>query len=185
MIYTVLDMFNTIDPDKICDLEGAKIAIRLLLNVIEDFQSQLLSLREENQRLRDEINRLKGEQGKPKIKGNTSKPPPTNHSSEAERHQSRKRHKRSKKAEIQIDREIDFAWILNPVTDWDSMHTKYLLGELRTLRAQESGFGIDLSLHIEKMKEVLATREHIPNKVEAKAARQARAKGRGHGSRRR
>jgi hypothetical protein len=55
--------------------------------------------------LRDENNRLKGEQGKPKIKGNTSKPPATNHSSEAERHQSRQRHKRSKKAEIQIDRE--------------------------------------------------------------------------------
>ena len=51
------------------------------------------------------VNRLKGEQGKPKIKGNTPKPPPTNHSSENERRQSRHRHKKSKKAEIQIDRE--------------------------------------------------------------------------------
>jgi hypothetical protein len=48
---------------------------------------------------------LKGEQGKPKIKGNSPKPPPTDHSSENERHQSRQRHKKSKKAEIQIDRE--------------------------------------------------------------------------------
>jgi hypothetical protein len=48
---------------------------------------------------------LKGEQGKPNIKGNTPKPPPTDHSSENERHQSRQRHKKSKKAEIQIDRE--------------------------------------------------------------------------------
>ena len=87
--------------------------------------------------------------------------------------------------EIQTNLEIDLAWILNPVIDWDSMHTRYLLGVLNTLRAQEGGFGVDLSLHIEKMKEVLATREHIPNKIEAKAARQAKAKERGHGSRRR
>lgn len=58
-----LDMFKNID--KMGDLEGAQIAIRLLLNVIEDFQSQILSLKEENQQLRDENNRLKGEQGRP------------------------------------------------------------------------------------------------------------------------
>jgi len=53
----------------------------------------------------DEVNRLKGEQGKPKIKGNSPNRQPTDHSSENERHQSRQRHKKSKKAEIQIDRE--------------------------------------------------------------------------------
>ena len=63
------------------------------------------SLKEENQRLRDEINRMKGEQGKPKNKGNRPQPTSSNHSSEAERKKARPRHKQSKKAEIEIDRE--------------------------------------------------------------------------------
>ena len=60
-------VLKNIDPNQICDLEGAKTAIRLLMNVIEDLQTQVLSLKEENQRLRDENNRLKGEQGRPDI----------------------------------------------------------------------------------------------------------------------
>ena len=56
---------------------------------------------EEIQRLRDENNRLKGEQGKPKIKAN--KPVP-NESSEKERRESKPRHKEAKQAKIRIDR---------------------------------------------------------------------------------
>jgi len=85
--------------------ENARELIGQLLNMVEKLSADLRDAQIENQRLRDENNRLKGEQGKPKIKGNTPKSPPTNHSSENERHQSRQRHKRSKKAEIQIDRE--------------------------------------------------------------------------------
>lgn len=85
--------------------ENAGELIGQLLNMVEKLSADLRDAQVENQRLRDENNRLKGEQGKPKIKGNTPKSPPTNHSSENERHQSRQRHKRSKKAEIQIDRE--------------------------------------------------------------------------------
>ena len=55
--------------------------------------------------MRDEVNRLKGEQGKPKIKGNTPKPPAEDQSSEKERHKTRQRHKSSKNADIHIDRE--------------------------------------------------------------------------------
>ena len=60
-----------------------------------------------NQEIRNEINRLKGEQGKPNIKGNKHRAQPAqNHSSERER-RSRplERGKKSKKAEIKIDRE--------------------------------------------------------------------------------
>jgi hypothetical protein len=85
--------------------ENARELIGQLSNLVEKLSADLRDAQVENQRLRDENNRLKGEQGKPKIKGNTPKSPPTNHSSENERHQSRQRHKRSKKAEIQIDRE--------------------------------------------------------------------------------
>lgn len=97
-------MFDKLDLKAIQD-ENARELIGQLMNLVEKLSADLRDAQVENQRLRDENNRLKGEQGKPKIKGNTSKPPPTNHSSEAERHQSRQRHKRSKKAEIQIDRE--------------------------------------------------------------------------------
>ena len=85
--------------------ENARELIGQLMNLVEKVSADLRDAQVENQRLRDENNRLKGEQGKPKIKGNTPKSPPTNHSSENERHKSRQRHKRSKKAEIQIDRE--------------------------------------------------------------------------------
>jgi hypothetical protein len=85
--------------------ENARELIGQLLNMVEKLSADLRDAQVENQRLRDENNRLKGEQGKPKIKGNTPKSPPTNHSSENERHKSRQRHKRSKIAEIQIDRE--------------------------------------------------------------------------------
>jgi hypothetical protein len=64
-------------------------------------------LREDVQPLRDEINRLKGEQGQPQIKPN-QKPAgaaPTNHSSERERRQSKARHKTSKVDQIKVDRE--------------------------------------------------------------------------------
>ena len=97
-------MFDKLDLNAIQD-ENARELIGQLMNLVEKVSADLRDAQVENQRLRDENNCLKGEQGKPKIKGNTSKPPPTNHSSEAERHKSRQRHKRSKKAEIQIDRD--------------------------------------------------------------------------------
>src|SRR5665647_733958 len=97
-------MFDHLDLNAIQD-ENARELIRQLLNLVEKLSADLGDAQVEIQRLRDEVNRLKGEQGKPKIKGNTPKPPPTDHSSENERHKSRQRHKKSKKAEIQIDRE--------------------------------------------------------------------------------
>jgi hypothetical protein len=60
-------------------------------------------LTEENQRLHDENNRLKGEQGKPRILPNKGR---GDRSSEKERRQSRPHHKESKQAHIQIDREV-------------------------------------------------------------------------------
>ncbi|MCP4049502.1 MAG: hypothetical protein GY730_02195, partial [bacterium] len=48
----------------------ANDTITVLLNVIEVLSSENATLRETAQNLKDENNRLKGEQGKPKIKGN-------------------------------------------------------------------------------------------------------------------
>jgi hypothetical protein len=86
--------------------ENARELVKRLLNMVEQLSREVGELRVENQRLRDENNRLKGEQGKPYIKGN--KPQPTakaDHSSEAERRKKRVRHKKSKKVELQIDRD--------------------------------------------------------------------------------
>jgi len=96
-------MLDNLDLNAIQD-ENARELIRQVLNLVEKLSADMRDLQVENQRLRDEVNRLKGEQGKPNIKGNTPKPPPNNHSSENERHQSRQRHKKSKNAKIQIDR---------------------------------------------------------------------------------
>jgi len=97
-------MLNNLDLNAIRD-ESARELIRRLLNLIEKLSADLRDAQAENQRLRDEINRLKGEQGKPKIKANTAKQPATDHSSEKERGKPRQHTKGSKKAKIQIDRE--------------------------------------------------------------------------------
>jgi hypothetical protein len=83
--------------------EHARALLVRLLNLIEDLSADLRAAQDENQRLRDEINRLKGEQGKPTVPPNT--PPPSDHSSERERRQPRERVKRGKRATILIDRE--------------------------------------------------------------------------------
>src|SRR3989337_1008461 len=99
-------MLDDIDLTGIQD-ENARQLILRLLNLIEKLSADLRDSQAENQRLRDEINRMKGEQGKAKIKANTGKlsAVASDRSSEKERHKPRRRSKGSKKAIIQIDRE--------------------------------------------------------------------------------
>lgn len=59
-----------IDPDTISD-PTLRAVVQALLGTIEIMATEIRDLREENQRLKNEINHLKGEQGKPTIKGNT------------------------------------------------------------------------------------------------------------------
>ena len=72
-----------------------------LLNLIEDLSADLRDAQVEIQRLRDEVNRLKGEQGKPNIKANQPKLTQSDHSSEKERRKSKPR----EKVTLQIHRE--------------------------------------------------------------------------------
>jgi hypothetical protein len=97
-------MFDEIDLSNIQD-ENARQLIMRLMNLVEAVTTDLRNVQAENQRLRDEINRLKGEQGKPKIKPNTPKPPPQNYSSEKERRKSKPRQKQAKKDKLEIHRE--------------------------------------------------------------------------------
>jgi hypothetical protein len=92
------------DLNQIQDLEGARQAVVLLLNLVETLKTENQELREQIQHLRDEINRLKGEQGKPNIKPNRKKRASSNHSSEQERRQPQERKKRRKLDRVQVDR---------------------------------------------------------------------------------
>jgi regulator of replication initiation timing len=94
---------NEIDLNQIKD-EGLRTLVGELLNIIEEQSTHIRQLETENQTLRGEINRLKGEQGQPDIKASKQEKP-ADHSSERERKPGRKRKKRRTKAEISIDRE--------------------------------------------------------------------------------
>src|SRR5665811_1977910 len=61
-----------INPDEIEDEIYAKV-FRILFAIIEILSEEIDALKSENQKLRDEINLLKGEQTKPKIRGSKKK----------------------------------------------------------------------------------------------------------------
>ncbi len=97
-------MLDALDLSGIPD-ERTRALVSHLLNLLETVTADLRAAQADNQRLRDEINRLKGEQGKPATKPTLPPPAPTDHSSEQERKLPQPRVKRAKNATIVIDRE--------------------------------------------------------------------------------
>jgi hypothetical protein len=93
-------MLENFDPNTIAD-EAVRQIVLYLMNRVENLEAKVQEQAEEIQRLGDENNRLKGEQGQPKIKVNKSA---SHQSSEKERWESKPRHKESKQAKIRIDR---------------------------------------------------------------------------------
>ncbi|MFH1628975.1 MAG: transposase [Pseudomonadota bacterium] len=91
-------MLTDLDINNIRSLEDAIDCIRKLLNLVETLSQENQDLKRQNQELRDEINRRKGEQGKPKIK--PKKSPPKNYSSESDRKEPKKGNKGTKKDRI-------------------------------------------------------------------------------------
>lgn len=92
-----------VNLDAISDLALREV-VRQLLNIIEAQATEIATLRAENQQLRDENARLKGGSGKPTIKPSL-KPPPSDHSSEAERHTPTPRGKPKKNQTLIVTRE--------------------------------------------------------------------------------
>ena len=80
--------------------------VQQLANLLEQALADIDTLRAENQRLKDEINRLKGEQGKPNVKPNKpgSGDQNTDHSSEQQRRKPNPASKGTKNDTIQVDR---------------------------------------------------------------------------------
>jgi hypothetical protein len=98
----LLGMVEELDPTTIED-EDLRQKVVDLMNVVDKQDGTIEDLTAEVQQLRDEISRLKGEQGKPKIAANK---PRRDLSSQKERRESKSHHKRSKRDQIQIDREV-------------------------------------------------------------------------------
>lgn len=91
----------------ILDKEALSQTLTILINLVESLSEQNEKLKIEIQKLRDENNRLKGEQGKPNIRGNKGSGKNTDLSSEKERKQregKKKKKSKRKKGEIPIDR---------------------------------------------------------------------------------
>lgn len=101
MLKEVESELEGFDPNTIADEKTRRVFV-CLINAVESLCATVQEQAEEMQRLRDENNRLKGEQGKPKIRG---KKVPTDVSSEKERQEVRTHQKGSKQQQIRIDRE--------------------------------------------------------------------------------
>jgi cell division septum initiation protein DivIVA len=97
-------MLEDFDLHSIAD-ERARELVRQLLNLLEDVMADLRAVQAENQRLRDEIKRLKGAQGTPTIKANRPPQPSQNHSSEQERRKPKAWSKGRKTDRLPINRE--------------------------------------------------------------------------------
>src|SRR5262245_58516130 len=97
-------MLADLDLNSIADARARELVTQLL-NLLETVMADLRAAQAENQRLHDEIKRLKGEQGRPTIKPNQPQPPRQDHSSEQERRKPKAWSKGRKTDRIPIDRE--------------------------------------------------------------------------------
>lgn len=99
------DLLTGLDLTAVTDPEARQIIV-VLLNVIEIQRTEIRQLKQDNQALRDEINRLKGEQGKPHIPPGPPKGFGTPHHSEKERTRPRPHNKARKVDQLVVEREV-------------------------------------------------------------------------------
>jgi len=97
-------LLENLDLSTIAD-ERARECVARLLNLVETLVEEGHQLRAENQRLRDEVSRLNGQQGKPNVPPNRPAPTGTQNSSEKERRKRKPWHKGSKKNQVHVDRQ--------------------------------------------------------------------------------
>ena len=90
-----------INPDEIEDKRYAT-AFRILFAIIEKQNEEIESLKVENQKLRDEINLLKGEQTKPRIRGSKKNDDISSENERKERNPLKTRESNARKDKIEI-----------------------------------------------------------------------------------
>lgn len=108
-------MIEAIRHIKIEDLdtpESYRQVLALLLNVVEQMSSELERVKKQNQELKDEINRLKGEHGVPAISKESKKQGKdiSSHKREEQKPKEKDKLESKQRLEIGIDREV----VLNP-----------------------------------------------------------------------
>lgn len=118
------------DPTTIEDLT-LRQAFIFLLNQIESQAAHLQALQQENQTLRDENNRLKGEQGQPKIQPNKKQ---ANISSEKERHAKKLRPAKARRAHYQTITRTQTLRVTKDLLPPDVIHKGYEEVVVRELR---------------------------------------------------
>src|SRR5258706_11781397 len=100
----VPEVLATLDLASIADV-GARQAIPALLTLVEELAAETRALRAENEQLRDELTRLKGGSGRPKLRPGKPAGGNTDYSSEQERRPAPKTwQKRGKQDRLRIDR---------------------------------------------------------------------------------
>jgi hypothetical protein len=100
----VPEVLAQVDLASIADV-GARQVIRALLQLVEEQASEIQALRVENQQLRDELTRLQGGSGRPKIRPGKPVGGSTDYSSEQERRSAPKTwQKRGKQGRVRVDR---------------------------------------------------------------------------------
>jgi hypothetical protein len=98
-----LTALEGLDPDTLSEAE-LRVGLRTVLNLVETLLAEVTTFQATIQQLRDEINRLKGEQAKPTFRPKGPPPGATNYSSEQERRQPKVWQKGTKLDRVKIDR---------------------------------------------------------------------------------
>jgi Transposase IS66 family len=96
------DEISHIDPNKLNNVEQLRKAVIILLNLVETLTAQNLAYQKEIQELKDTINLLKGEQGRPQITGSGKKP---NKDVSSQGKEKERQEKKAEKQPIPIDRQ--------------------------------------------------------------------------------
>ena len=146
----IINILKIIQPDidKIEDC-AAKKAVSVLLNFLEELASDIARLRQENQELKDEINRLKGEHGKPEIKANIRKD--GNISSEQERKSAEQldneqsKHEGFKLDKVSLEKLKEQRLPIQLLEQLESLNSKKYSNEKEFLTAVEAVTGKDLT----------------------------------------
>ena len=124
LVTSITDSIKNLNIEKMDfnDHDSIKNLIKLLLNVIESQSKIIEELRKENQSLKDEINRLKGEKGKPRF---SPKIPEKKEIIESPRVEKKKNwSKAAKKPNIKIDR-TDVRHVDRNILPPDAKHKGY------------------------------------------------------------
>jgi len=110
------------------DISELRNTVTLLLNIVEKLWTSQEKLLIENQSLKDEINRLKGEQGVPKFKPKKEKPPQNNDYSSKGKEKGgnkvKEKAKENRRDKIVIDKEVKVEVSLNDLPT-DAKFTGY------------------------------------------------------------